>query len=111
MIDLQRSREGELRIFCYGFLKRIIGENLHLVGAFAHSATHLTSGSGARGSANLCSARTEVKRRPTERRLFCRITETDKLYPCIEIDFHVECKSDQISHRRFLECLRLMTII
>ena len=37
MIDLQRSREGELRIFCYGFLKRIIGENLYLVGAFAHS--------------------------------------------------------------------------
>lgn len=51
------------------------------------------------------------RKRPTERRLFCRITETDKLYPCIEIDFHVECKSDQISHRRFLECLRLMTII
>ena len=102
---------GRTADFCYGFLKRIIGENLHLVGAFAHTATHLTSGSGARGSANLCSARTEVKRRPTERRLFCRITETDKLYPCIEIDFHVECKSDQISHRRFLECLRLMTII
>ncbi len=31
------KQEGELRIFCYGFLKRIIGENLHLVGAFAHS--------------------------------------------------------------------------
>ncbi len=37
MIDLQGSREGELRIFCYGFLIEIFGGNLHLVGAFAHS--------------------------------------------------------------------------
>lgn len=47
-------------------------------GRFRSFRTHLTSANGARGSANLCSARTEVKRRPTERRLFCRITETEK---------------------------------
>ena len=36
----------------------------------AHTATYSTSESGARGSGNLCSARTEVERRPTRYKAF-----------------------------------------